>query len=303
MNDNLSCGLVRDLLPSYLEGLTSEETNEALREHFKSCEKCAGALKAMGWEPQKEEPGPEREVDYLRKVKRRNRKRVLVSVLATAAGLLAAFLLKVFVIGTPLQAQNLVVLNAQKEYDRLRLELTSVASANAYHGWRVETVDGIACIYARDVLVSGLFHDGGATIYVPLEGVEEVWLGGTTSAGRLVWQDGMVISQRAAELAELRTPYCGDPTVLGDIARVLLIRELLGDFTVSMDTSRPPYRWTLEFERNPGGDRERWQAEMKRCACVMLALVENLDEVAWTWPDGTGLLFRDTAGQIGRAHV
>ena len=68
MNDNLSCGLVRDLLPSYLEGLTSEETNEALREHFKSCEKCAGALKAMWWEPRKEEQEAEREGDNLRQV-------------------------------------------------------------------------------------------------------------------------------------------------------------------------------------------------------------------------------------------
>lgn len=297
MNDNLSCGLVRDLLPSYLEGLTSRETNEAVEAHLKTCGACARALEAMREEPRAEEERREsrREVDYLRQVKRRSRRRILLAVLATAAGLLAALLLKVFVIGTPLQAQTLAV-DAREDNGRLCLKLMSMGSGNAYHGWKVEIRDGVACVYARDVLV-GLFRDGGGTVYVSLEGVEEVWLGGTSPAGRLVWQDGVVIGQTAAELSRLKTPYCGDPTALGDIARALRIQETLGSFTISMDTAKPPYRWTLRFERTPGGDPEVFRAEMERCAAVMLALVENLDEVAWEWPEGAGLLYRDTAGR------
>lgn len=296
MYDNLSCGLVRDLLPSYLEGLTSRETNEAVEAHLKTCPACARALEAMREEPREEERRESgREVDYLRQVKRRSRKRILLAVLATAAGLLAALLLKVFVIGTPLQAQNLAV-DAQEDNGRLCLKLMSMGSGNAYHGWKVETRDGVACVYARDVLV-GLFRNGGGTVYVPLEGVREVWVGGTTPAGRLVWQDGTVIHWRTAELMALKTPYCGDPTALGRIAQVLGIQETLGSSTISMDTAKPPYRWTLQFERTPGGDPEVFRAAMERCAAVMLALVENLDEVAWTWPEGSDLLFRDTAGR------
>lgn len=300
MNDNLSCALVRDLLPSYLEGLTSAETDEALHAHLETCSACAAALAAMRSESETESAEQPREVDYLKQVKRKNRSRIFLSVLATAAGLLAVFLLKIFVIGTPLQAQTLAVVDAEltdvrEDHGRLCLKLSSVASASAYHGWKVETENGVASIYAREVLVSALYHSGEATVYVPLEGVEEVWLGG--KSGRLVWQDGMVISQTAAELMKLKTPYCGDPAVLGGIARVLGISERMGSFTVSMDTGKPPYRWTLEFERTPGGDPEVWRADMERCAGVMLALVENLDEVAWKWPEGAGLLHRETAGR------
>ena len=37
----LECCVVRDLLPSYVEGLTSEETNAAVEAHLASCPACA----------------------------------------------------------------------------------------------------------------------------------------------------------------------------------------------------------------------------------------------------------------------
>ena len=40
MNDQLKCCIVKDLLPSYIENLTSSETKEAIEVHMKNCEKC-----------------------------------------------------------------------------------------------------------------------------------------------------------------------------------------------------------------------------------------------------------------------
>ena len=37
----LSCAIVEDLLPTYVERLTSEETNAAVLAHLKSCPACA----------------------------------------------------------------------------------------------------------------------------------------------------------------------------------------------------------------------------------------------------------------------
>ena len=41
MEKNISCALVRDLLPNFIEKLTSEETNEVLKEHFSNCPECS----------------------------------------------------------------------------------------------------------------------------------------------------------------------------------------------------------------------------------------------------------------------
>ena len=44
----LSCAIVEDLLPTYVEGLTSEETNMAVEAHLASCPACAAKRAAMG---------------------------------------------------------------------------------------------------------------------------------------------------------------------------------------------------------------------------------------------------------------
>ena len=41
MKNDLSCAVVRDLLPSFVEGLTSEETDAAVEAHLSSCPDCA----------------------------------------------------------------------------------------------------------------------------------------------------------------------------------------------------------------------------------------------------------------------
>ncbi len=41
MNNEITCAIVKDLLPNYIEKLTSEETNQKMEVHFQACEACA----------------------------------------------------------------------------------------------------------------------------------------------------------------------------------------------------------------------------------------------------------------------
>lgn len=41
MNTKVNCAVVRDLLPNYIEKLTSAETNEIMEEHFSNCTACS----------------------------------------------------------------------------------------------------------------------------------------------------------------------------------------------------------------------------------------------------------------------
>ena len=47
MKSDLSCEVVRDLLPSYIDGLTSEETSRLIRAHLDGCEACRGIHREM----------------------------------------------------------------------------------------------------------------------------------------------------------------------------------------------------------------------------------------------------------------
>ena len=63
-----NCKIIQDLLPNYVEGLTTKETNEFIEEHLKDCNECQNVLKNMKEEltinKQKRDG---REVDYIKK--------------------------------------------------------------------------------------------------------------------------------------------------------------------------------------------------------------------------------------------
>lgn len=280
MKNDLSCGVVRDLLPSYVEGLLGEDSREAVNRHLAACPACTAQKEAMAARTETEPEEAAKEVDYLKRVKKGTAKKIVLAVVCTAAVLLAAAGLKLFVIGTPLQAQSVAVAGAGMcSNNSLALSLISTNSGSALYGWKVETVDGVASIYARDVLVSALYSSGHGEVSVPLEGVREVWLGGPKS-GRLLWQEGLVISQQTLDLLEAKTPYCGDAPALGNIAALLQIEAGYGPYTMSLETGARPYTWTLEFQQSL--DTQDWLV-LRFYLYQMLALVENLDKVAYTY--------------------
>ena len=47
MKENKECKVVQDLLPNYIENLTSEETNKFIEEHLKNCPECQAMLENM----------------------------------------------------------------------------------------------------------------------------------------------------------------------------------------------------------------------------------------------------------------
>ncbi len=71
---NKECNYVQDLLPNYIENLTTSDTNCLLEEHLRSCKGCSKALNSMKRElPKGNAPANEKEINYLRKFKHKLR--------------------------------------------------------------------------------------------------------------------------------------------------------------------------------------------------------------------------------------
>ena len=81
----ISCGVIRDLLPSYVEQLTGSETNELVEQHLADCEECR---KIVGNMKNNEKMSPviqgeeKAELDFLKKNKKRTRLIVWCSIIA-----------------------------------------------------------------------------------------------------------------------------------------------------------------------------------------------------------------------------
>lgn len=82
----------KDLAPAYIDKLTSEETNEQIEKHMEECKECRNYLNEMKGdlfsENEYEREKEKKNIDYFKKVRSKNRKKILVIV----SSLLAIFL-------------------------------------------------------------------------------------------------------------------------------------------------------------------------------------------------------------------
>lgn len=275
MKNELTCGVVADLLPSFVEGSTFDETNRAVETHVADCPACAAKLAAMRGPEAEPSAETEKEVDYLKMVKKKTCKRVLTAVFCTVLVIVLGIAMKLFVIGEPASVNNMSYSTAVRD-GALHLKVSSTSSANAYWAWKLDNKEGIFRISAREGLVSSLHQSGSSVWAVPLDGVKEVYL-----CGRLVWQDGEIIDRNILRIYETRTPYVGDAPALGQMANALEIRELLGEYTMELQTSQRPYDWTLMLQAKVNGPTD---SLLPYLGPQMLALVDNLDQITWSYP-------------------
>lgn len=98
----VTCKVIQDLLPLYVDGVCSPDTAALVEEHLKDCEACQEAYHALKEAPAPT-PGDGADKDAavakgLKKVKTGlRRKRILIGVFATLGGLLVSFGLGLFV--------------------------------------------------------------------------------------------------------------------------------------------------------------------------------------------------------------
>lgn len=100
MTNKEKCTIVQDLLPNYVEKLTSDSTNIFIEEHLKECKECTDILNNMKKNFEKENNNIEKEIDYAKKynMKFRKMKFTLLIVIYTIIFIIIAFFTRNFIV-------------------------------------------------------------------------------------------------------------------------------------------------------------------------------------------------------------
>lgn len=83
----LSCEVIKDLMPSYIDGICSSESKKLIEEHIADCADCNQLLERMKDVEIVSDKTNEKEIDYMKKIKRHNAYKNLIGL-----GLLIAFI-------------------------------------------------------------------------------------------------------------------------------------------------------------------------------------------------------------------
>lgn len=102
----MKCDIVRDLLPAYIEGLTSAASNEEIEKHLAGCGECRIFHSEMAGEIREGVPvAGDKEVDCLKKVRLSYIRKAAIAAGGVVAGLLV--LIGLFAVGFAVSSQDM----------------------------------------------------------------------------------------------------------------------------------------------------------------------------------------------------
>ena len=293
MKNDLTCAVAADLLPSYADGLTSAETNEAVRRHLDGCPACSDRYRAMTAPGTPERAGDKQEIAFLKKVKKKHIRSavcVALAVLLLAGGVFGGLYAKRVYEKSPVTHSNLMDLVTEVSEDGkeviLRGQLAEGLTLAAGGDTAFDPAAGklTFTLYSRRART----HDSNVVyeVFRTSDTVKSIYLDHVP-----LWDNGTAISERIGRVYAAAHPYMGAMPENAVSAEALGIGKTFGPFTNELTTSTQPYVWAMTFE-NPITELNdaEIQTELTLDAILLLATIGNLDgmEVYYTLPDENG---------------
>lgn len=273
----LPCEVVEDLLPMYAEQLTRSVTNEMMEEHLRDCAACNQKYQRMCTPMEGEAPREEKEIDFLKKTRKRTQKIIILSVgivwFLAVAFLCARFFFCGSYMNTDYLSYYLEVSGA---------DLTIAVSTTSNQGIQkvdVNEMEGVVEITVRGVPKS-LFFDGEETRqFHASQEIRQVWIG-----NRIIWANGESISPLTANLYDAYNPYVGSMPSNGKLVSILNMTSFTGGFKNELQTKEEPYGWRMIFENDFSRNRkEAFEERLRMYSYVLLAQIGNLEEVIYEY--------------------
>lgn len=99
-----------------------------------------------------------------------------------------------------------------------------------------------------------------------------------------VESENPITALKAHTLYTLRNPYVGDASANGKLLYALEDILPSGAYRTELDTEESPYVLRLAYEEEPMEGEHEASAKMNVAGTLLLALIDNLQEVQWTYP-------------------
>lgn len=276
MEHKIPCEMIRDLLPLYVEQLTSRTTDELIREHLGVCDTCKEAYENMAeqliQEKKQQQLENDQEIDYMKKIRKASHKKMIAACFSIFLLLAAVLFLEAYIVGYP-SDYDVLYRNPGTEENRVDFGITFSDPSLSLKSYKINR-DGELVLYG----VRQLPWDNQVIFDVEFS-LDEIPDSGLDVNGMTLYQDGTMISKLANELYDCRNPYVGDMPANGRIAGKIDLLQSYGSYSNQLQTSEEPYRWTFCFQEGISNSA-LFEDRMKTAACILIAMIDNLGEVS-----------------------
>ena len=172
----MTCSVVKELMPNYIDGLTSDETSEDIKKHLASCESCCAVYEYLRSTHPSDAAEKKKDMEFVKDLKAGVQKRKRRSILAVFA---------ILIIGILFTRRYSVPI----PFDANRMFIETVPSAftvNDEYGWvDLTNIDGLDFQESKSVLSGKL--DVMNLVWLSYRGIHNA---GSWSKGRTISRNG-----------------------------------------------------------------------------------------------------------------
>lgn len=279
MKTKIPCEVIEDILPSYIDGITNEVTNEMIKEHTSECTHCSELLEMMKCEENVPIGDSDlREIDFLKKTHKRNRI-VMISSIITAIILIAVILAgKTYYFGHHIAGD---AVDCELEVDGRQLTIKAAVQDDmtGLSNVKYSEEDGTVTLSFQAVRASVIYDNELESSFSSDNDIKQVRID-----SRIIWAEGQTISKYTSDVFNSGHPYIGSMPDNADSAGALNMSANIGDFTNELQTTDEPYGWKMILETPFNKDEESQKLEiMKSYAYALLAVIDNLGEISYDY--------------------
>lgn len=279
MKNELSCEVVQDLLPSYVDSLTSEVTNQSIETHIQNCTNCSEIFNRMKQLEVSEQTTQKQDIDFLKKTRSKTRLHIVMGVIIAVIAVIAVVLINAYIIGKDVDNPDLIQVEVTVTNNHIALIGNLSDSGKGVAEVRFENEDGIVHVTVLTTLRSSIHENDFYAGYDSESVISQIWLG-----DRIIWDNGDNISADVAKLYETKHPYIGNMSDNGESALALGIWKDIGNYTNELQTTERPYGWKLIGEQDyASASRMKIETQMKAYASALIAVIDNLGYVTFEY--------------------
>lgn len=280
--NKIECYIIEDLIPLYQEKLTSKQTNKAIEEHIESCENCRNKLHFMESTSEKQKQSSlietEKSVDYLKKVKNRNR--IIIAGILLLLILLSS--ISEFFIGKNVLAHELrLSATSLFSIDKLKLEGDLIDQNYKLKDVNFKQEGQILHISAKKVKKIPFLDKDYKFSYQYSSDKPFTELDFNK---HVIWQEGMLISQEARDFKMDRVEYIGNNFAVINLLNMTDIVQEFGEYTIKLHTSDFPYGLEIKLkDKLPLEDDTEKVQRLRQYGEFFFAMIDNADFVKFTY--------------------
>lgn len=204
----MRCEIIRDLLPLYVDDLTSETSNQEIEEHLRTCEDCQKFYEEMSREigRQLEEsikPEEKRKIHYLRKIRRKTMMHLLIILMCI--GICAGSFFFIFGVGVKTKRSEVKITEQNVGADGWELNLELI-NGEKYDLLVVEHPQNVKMIEERGKIYWEYIHEVKKVLHNPFDDVGDTMsIGGRVDDGSrhifhfedrtVTYKDGKIVEE------------------------------------------------------------------------------------------------------------